>query len=136
MNTPVRINPGSDAEAQLWRTTAEVARLFAEWPWVLVGGLMVAILEREHGVTVSRTTADVDALIDVRAVTRGTRQAAVRLEEAGFVAEQTADGLAYRFVRGADIVDVLAPDHLGARTDIVTAPPGKIVNWCRVNSCS
>jgi len=125
MTEPVRIVPGTDAEAQLWRTTAEITRLFADWPWVLVGGLMVAILEREHGVTVSRTTVDVDALIDVRAVTQATRHAARRLEEAGFVAEQTADGLAYRFVRGNDIVDVLAPDHLGPRTDIVTAPPGK-----------
>jgi hypothetical protein len=108
-----------------WRTTAEIARLFGDWPWVLVGGLIVAILEREHGVTVSRTTIDVDALIDVRAVLQATRQAAVRLEGAGFTAEQTADGLAYRFVRGQDIVDVLAPDHLGPRTDVVTAPPGK-----------
>ncbi len=121
------MSPGSDADAQLWRAAAEVARLFADWPWVLVGGLMVAILEREHGVTVSRATVDVDALIDVRAVTRATREAALRLERAGFVAEQTADGLAYRFVRGPDIVDVLAPDHLGRRTDIVTAPPGKTI---------
>lgn len=127
MREPIRIIPGSDAEAQLWRTTAEIARLFADWPWVLVGGLMVALLEREHGVTVSRTTIDVDALIDVRAMTRATRHAASRLEEAGFVAEQTADGFAYRFVRGDDIVDVLAPDHLGPRTDTVTAPPGKTI---------
>ena len=127
MSEPIRIDPGSDAEAQLWRAAAEVARLFADWPWVLVGGLMVAILEREHGVAVSRATVDVDALIDVRAVTRATREAALRLERAGFVAEQTVDGLAYRFVRGPDIVDVLAPDHLGRRTDIVTAPPGKTI---------
>lgn len=125
MNVPIHIVPGSEAEAQLWRTTAEIARLFADWPWVLVGGLMVAILEREHGVTVSRTTVDVDALIDIRALTQATRQAALRLEEAGFDAEQTADGLAYRFIRGDDIVDVLAPDHLGSRTDTVTAPPGR-----------
>lgn len=127
MSEPIRMSPGSDADAQLWRAAAEVARLFSDWPWVLVGGLMVAILEREHGVAVSRTTVDVDALIDVRAVTRATREAALRLERAGFVAEQTADGLAYRFVRGPDIVDVLAPDHLGRRTDIVTAPPGKTI---------
>lgn len=60
MTEPIRINPGSDAEVRLWRAAAEVARLFADWPWVLVGGLMVAILEREHGVTVSRATVDVD----------------------------------------------------------------------------
>ncbi|MGI8829048.1 MAG: hypothetical protein ACR2I5_04645 [Candidatus Limnocylindria bacterium] len=52
MKEPIRIDPGSDSEVRLWRATAEVAQLFADWPWVLVGGLMVAILEREHGVTV------------------------------------------------------------------------------------
>jgi hypothetical protein len=124
MREPIRIEPRNDAEARLWRTTAEVARLFADWPWVLVGGLMVAILEREHGVGVSRTTIDVDALIDVRAVTQATRLAAERLEDAGFVSQPTVDGLAYRFVRGDDIVDLLAPDHLGSRPDLVTVPPG------------
>jgi hypothetical protein len=127
MSETIRIDHADEAETQLWRTAAEVARLFADWPWVLVGGLMVAILEREHGVAVSRATVDVDALIDVRTVARATRQAALRLERAGFVAEQTSDGLAFRFVRGRDIVDVLAPDHLGQRTDIVTAPPGMTI---------
>lgn len=125
MREPVRIDPGSGAETRLWQTTAEVVRIFDDWPWVLIGGLMVAVLEREHGVRVSRTTVDVDVLIDVRAVTRATRQAADRLEKAGFMGQPTVDGLAYRFVRGKDIVDVLAPDHLGPRADLVTTPPGR-----------
>jgi hypothetical protein len=125
MKELIRIEPGGDAETRLWRTTAEVARLFADWPWVLVGGLMVAILEREHGIRVSRTTVDVDVLIDVRAVTQATRHAADRLKNAGFVPQQSIDGLAQRFVRGDDIVDVLAPEHLGPRADLVTVPPGR-----------
>lgn len=124
MNEPIRLEPDTDAELRLWRTVAEVAGLFAGWPWVLVGGLMVAILEREHGVKVSRTTVDVDALIDVRTMTGATRDAASRLEQAGFLAQPTIDGLAYRFVRAADIVDILAPDNLGPRVDLVTTPPG------------
>ena len=34
------------------------------------------------------------------------------------------DGLSYRFARGADIVDVLAPENLGHRVDLTTSPPG------------
>lgn len=41
----------------------------------------------------------------------------------GFRAE-IDDELVYRFVRGGDIVDVLAPDHLGTRVDITTVTPG------------
>jgi hypothetical protein len=59
-------------------------------------------------------------VIDVR-----RRHAADRLEDAGFVPQQTIDGLACRFVRGDDIVDLLAPDHLGRRADLVTVPPGR-----------
>jgi len=33
----------SDADAQLWRLTREVANLLDSLPWVLVGGQMVAI---------------------------------------------------------------------------------------------
>lgn len=127
MNEPIRLDPKSDAEVRLWRTAAEVAGLFAGWRWVLIGGLMVAILERERGVTVSRTTLDVDVLIDVSAVTQSTRKAAHRLANAGFVAQPTIDGFAYRFMRGEDIVDLLAPDHLGPRADLVTSSPGKTV---------
>jgi hypothetical protein len=63
--------------------------------------------------------------MDVRALTGATKEAARRLELAGFVAELTNDGLSYRFARGADIVDVLAPENLGRRADLTTSPPGK-----------
>lgn len=32
-------------------------------------------------------------------------------------------GHAHRFVRGQDVVDLLAPDHLGRRADVSTVPP-------------
>ena len=38
-----------------------------------------------------------------------TQEGARRLESVGFTAKLTNDGLSYRFVRGDDIVDVLAP---------------------------
>lgn len=124
MEDPIVIVPTNDADERLWRVTHEMADLLAGLPWVLIGGQMVTLLEREHGGRTGRVTRDVDALMDVRALTGATNEAARRLESAGFSAELTNDGLSYRFARGADIVDVLAPENLGHRADLTTSPPG------------
>ena len=84
---------------------------------------MVRTLEAEYGVTTSWTTGDVDTVLDVRAVPAATRKAAARLQEADFTLGRYDENLTYRFTRGSDIVDVLAPDHLGGRADIATVPP-------------
>jgi hypothetical protein len=116
----VRIVPGSDAEEAVWRTALEVAGLFRDWPWVLIGAQMVILLELEHGRPSGRTTGDIDAVLDVRVVAGATRMAAERLLGAGF--ELSAEH-PHRFVRDGDQVDLLAPDHLGPRTDLTTVPP-------------
>jgi hypothetical protein len=81
---------------------------------------MIMLLEREQGVTSGRTTRDLDAIIDVRAIAGGSRTAASRLTGAGF--EPSAEHQ-HRFIQGGDEVDLLAPDHLGSRTDLTTVPP-------------
>lgn len=102
----VRVVPGSEAEEAVWRTTMAVAVMFRDWPWVLIGAHMIILLEREHGRRSGRTTGDVDVVVDVRVVAGVTRLAAERLRKAGF--EPSAE---HRFVRGGDLVDLLAPDH-------------------------
>ena len=116
----LRIDPLGAVEAGLWRATLEVAALFDDVPWVIIGAQMIMLLEREQGVTSGRTTRDLDAIVDVRALAGGSRTAASRLTGAGF--EPSAEHQ-HRFVRGADEVDLLAPDHLGSRTDLTTIPP-------------
>jgi hypothetical protein len=69
MEHPIVIVPIDDAEERLWRVTHEIADLLAGLPWVLIGGQMVTLLEREHGGRTGRATRDVDALMDVRALT-------------------------------------------------------------------
>jgi predicted nucleotidyltransferase len=118
--TRIRIVPSSDAEAALWRTAAEVAGLFGTWPWIIIGAQMIMLLEHEHGRPSGRTTGDLDVIVDVRVVVDGMLQAAERLRQAGF--EPSAEH-PYRFVRGRDQVDLLAPDHLGPRADLATVPP-------------
>ncbi|MEA2026285.1 MAG: hypothetical protein U9O18_06310, partial [Chloroflexota bacterium] len=113
----------SDADAQLWVTLREVCELFSGLPWVLVGGLMVRLLEAEHGRETPVATIDVDAIIDVRAMALGTREAARRLLDHGFQPERPDRETVYRFTRAGDIVDILAPEGLGPRADIVTVPP-------------
>lgn len=119
----ILISPTSQEETGLWRLAREVAGMLGGLPWVLVGGLMVRILEAEHGVETTFTTDDVDAVLDVRAVSTATRQAATRLQAAGFEPERYDGNLTYRFRRGKDIVDVLAPDNIGSRASLITVPP-------------
>lgn len=118
--TPLRVVPGRDAERALWRTTMEVAALFADWPWVIIGAQMIMLLELEGGRPSGRTTRDLDVVVDSRLVVGVTRLAAGRLVKAGF--EPSAEH-PHRFVRGRDQVDLLAPDNLGARADLTTIAP-------------
>jgi hypothetical protein len=122
----IRIRPASDADASLWRLTREVAGILDSLPWVLVGGQMVAILEAEHGATIGFATGDVDALVDVRAMIGVTLEGARRLLDAGFESDH-GGARGYRFVRDSAIVDVLAPDNVGARAELRTVPPDTTV---------
>ena len=54
------------------------------------------------------------------------RVAAERLLDVGYEPSSETEA-SYRFVRGSDMVDVMAPDHLGERAGIVTAPPGETI---------
>lgn len=117
----VAVRPGNDAEAQVWATALEVARLFADLPWVLIGAQMVMLLEHEARRPSGRTTGDVDAVVDVRVFAGGTRTASERLVAAGF--DLASARHPYRFIRGTAQVDVLAPDHLGHHADLTTIAP-------------
>lgn len=123
MSSIVSIRVLDEAQRSVWRLAREIAQAFEGLSWTLVGGLMVQVLEAERSVPSHFATGDVDAVVDVRAVVRATERAAQILLEAGFRPEIHDDGV-YRFVRNGDIVDVLAPDHLGMRADITTVPPG------------
>ena len=117
----VRVTPASEHEARLWETTLQLERIFRDLQWVIVGAQMVMLLEQEAGRMSGRTTGDVDALIDVRAIANGTQLAAHRLIEAGFQPDAEHP---YRFERGSSQVDLLAPDHLGDRANLTLVPPG------------
>lgn len=117
----VEIVPTSAAEAGVWGTALEVSQLFAGIPWLLIGAQMVMLLEREAGRGSTRTTADVDVMVDVRALAGGARSAAARLTAAGYRSGSAEHP--YRFIRDRSQVDLVAPDHLGPHVDLTTIPP-------------
>ena len=83
MTEPVKLTPASEAEAGLFRLLREVPVAYRGSPWTLVGGLMVRILEVEKGQQTQLATIDVDTLLDVRAASTATRDAADRLVSIG-----------------------------------------------------
>lgn len=116
MNEPIRIPPINDEEAALWHLAREVSGLLDGLPWVLIGGLMVRILEAEHGVTTTWTTGDLDTVLDVRALSAATQRAAARLQEAGFTPERHDQNLTYRFSRGSLLGAIIIKARVVANT--------------------
>ena len=121
------------AEAQAWRLLFELAQA-NDADWLLIGGQMIYLLAVEHGATLPRPTTDLDVVVNLRALPRGTEWLASWLVERGFEQDPpSADGLSHRFRRKADpgpgtlIVDVLGPEGVGPRTRLTTVPPGRTI---------
>jgi hypothetical protein len=109
----------SDPDAmKLWRTVAKIAGELdgRQTRWCLVGGLMVALFAIEAG-HLQRPTTDIDLLADARQRPSGTRTMTEQLERMGGSLTEVS-GLeserGFRFELDGQVVDVLAPDGLGA----------------------
>jgi len=123
----IDIQPRDDLEHRLWRAALELADLQPEG-WTLVGAQMVMLYAWEHGVSPTRTSRDLDVLVNIKAIAGGTQQFARQLLDAGFeLAMVTPDGRGHRFVRGDVTMDVLAADNLGDRADLTTIPPARTI---------
>jgi hypothetical protein len=88
-------------------------------PWTLIGAHMVASHAWLNGREALRTTRDADVLVNARAVTDATSAVSEALLKADFEPETSSRlGQGFRFRRADVVIDVLAPDGLGSRTDI------------------
>jgi hypothetical protein len=121
------------AGEQGWLLLAELAEERHD-NWLLIGGQMAYLLALEHNMALPRATADMDVVVDVRAIQGGTQWLAQWLVDRGFDQDQpSADGLSHRFSRpipggqGTVIFDVLGPEGLKPTTDLTTIPPGRTV---------
>lgn len=99
--------------------------------WCLIGGLMVALHGLEHGKRMLRPTADGDVLADIRARQGALREIVTFLQARDLRPDPGPGHLLHRFRRetahGDIVVDVLAPDHVGARANLTTDPPGRTI---------
>ena len=99
--------------------------------WCLIGGLMVALHGMEHGRTDARPSADGDVLVDVRADPTALHRITAFLTARSLEPDPGPDGILHRFKGAVDseeiLIDVLAPDHVGARADLTTSPPGRTI---------
>lgn len=95
---------------------------------------MVLLHGLEHDRIPPVVSTDGDALADVRAHQRSLRVLADTLRTSGFAAVPARVGggeRLHRFERestgGKVIIDVLAPEGLGPKTDLTTVPPGRTI---------
>src|SRR5664280_1726135 len=95
---------------------------------------MMFLLALENGVTMPRTTTDMDVVINVVESPGAIRALASQLLQQGFkFGDVSPAGTGGRFRTPAEprpgriMVDVLAPEGLGERTDITTVPPARTV---------
>lgn len=90
----------------------EVAGVFAPSRWMLVGGLMVHAHARLAGITNARSTDDADIVVEIRP-NSGYTGAVDALRTIGFEPYESLDhqALSYRFTRGRQHIDLMAPDR-------------------------
>lgn len=115
---------------QLWHLLLDLAELPVRW--TLIGGQMVLLHALEHGQVPPQVSQDGDVVADIRADRDALRDVVTALTGRGFELEGiSSDSRAHRYVRAADpkpvVVDVLAPDGLGARADLTTTPPARTI---------
>ena len=123
----------SPAQEQGWLVLLD---LFANrrTDWTLIGGQMMFLLAVENGVTMPRTTTDMDVVINVVESPGAIRAFASQLLQQGFeFGDVSPAGTGGRFTKPADpgpgsiMFDLLAPEGLGERTDITTVRPARTV---------
>lgn len=108
--TSVLIAQPSNGWLAPWPQVFEIARMAPPETWVLVGGLMVQAHVMSSGLAVTRVTEDVDVLSRAEVVGHGYASLAAQLQQHGYVFDESPR-YAYRFRRGAEIVDLMGPDH-------------------------
>ncbi len=108
-----------------WPNVAQIAAHVGPEDWTLVGGLMVALHAAARGISLPRTTVDVDMVVHVETARGRVARIRAVLGELGYTLVEPSDarkGHAHRFTRpvvagglaiagSPDIVDVMIADH-------------------------
>jgi hypothetical protein len=116
----VDIPDRGDAYHEMW---LELMRLSKQppAPWTLIGAHMVALHGWMRARDTIRTSKDADILVDVRVVSQGTAALSQALLRDGYeLNERSLEGHGHSFAKGEVSFDVLAPDGVGTRAQLVT----------------
>ncbi len=129
-----------------WPQVVEIVRVIPHTQWTLVGGLMVQLHAVHAGLQIPRTTRDVDMILHIETGAATFEGVRYELERLGYaLREPVGGGPVHRFVRDAEMVDVMVADHLSPmrhpkvlRRKVFAVPGGtsalrKTVN-CEVNT--
>lgn len=93
-----------------WPRVFELATALPLERWALVGGLMVQAHALAARVDTVRVTLDVDVAVRVEAGVMDYGASASALNTLGYTLDEST-AYTYRFTRGADVVDLMVPDH-------------------------
>lgn len=117
-----------------WRVLLDLYEAFPGG-WCIIGGQMVWLLAREHGVEPVRVTEDIDVVVDIRADQQLITRMCAWLEAREFSLDGiSADNIGHRYVStayngpGKVAFDILAPENVGDRADLTTSPPARTVS--------
>jgi len=114
----VRLPPLTGGQAESWRALIEIAARLGQH-WLLIGGQMVFLHEIERESSDVRPTNDIDLVVDLRVEPSALRHTHQVLVQADFSQDlPSPEGVAHRYRRGGATIDVLAPDHMGARAQL------------------
>ncbi len=105
-----------DGEVELWHTLLDLAERAPHW--TLIGARMVELHAAEAGRTILRASLDGDVLADARVRPNAVRRIAQILADEDFVLQEPSYmGVGHAFVKGGVEIDLLAPEHLGTRSE-------------------
>lgn len=111
------IDIGHDDLLPPWSTLFEVIAATDINEWTLVGGLMVQLHAYRANIPPSRTTKDVDMVVDVLTAKASIQAVAGQLQSIGFegVVPLTPKTPAYRYTRDKEQIDLMVPSELPPR---------------------
>lgn len=114
---PHEIGIGDDDLLPPWATLLDVVAATDINDWILVGGLMVQLHAYRAGIPPSRTTKDVDMVVDVVTAKATIKAVAGQLQAIGFqgVEPLAPKAPAYRYVRGKEQIDLMVPSGLSPK---------------------
>ena len=111
----VHLPPLAGRQGESWAALLELSTSFGEH-WLLVGGQMVFVHEVHRNARDIRPTDDIDVVVDLRVQPTGLATMHDSLRDAGFTQDEPSpEGIAHRYRRNGAVIDVLAPDNIGAR---------------------